>query len=72
MFAIILFLRGVNDNPQSGWLVFYRHRRQNTGAPNAPIIEKNAVKPGALHPVWKTQSKNTPTQCGHIKFSVCR
>ncbi|MGD9044786.1 MAG: hypothetical protein PVG06_13790 [Desulfobacterales bacterium] len=25
------------------------------GARSAPIVENNAVEPGAKHPVWKTQ-----------------
>ena len=29
---------GVNDHPHSGWLGFYRHRREKTGARSAPIV----------------------------------
>ena len=28
----------VNDHPHSGWLGFYRHRREKTGARSAPIV----------------------------------
>jgi len=40
---------GVNDHPHSGWLGFYRHGWEKTGARSTPIVENNAV--------WKTQSK---------------
>jgi hypothetical protein len=30
--------RRVNDHPHSGWLGFYRHRREKTGTRSAPIV----------------------------------
>jgi hypothetical protein len=39
--------RGVNDPPHSGWLGFYRHRREKTGARSAPVVAglENPIKP---------------------------
>jgi len=60
---------GVKDHPHSGWLGFCRQRRQKTGARGALIVENNAVKPGAKHPVWKTQ---TSARLPNIDFLRCR
>jgi hypothetical protein len=51
-FSLKIFIsaRRVNDHPRNGRLGFYRQRRQKTGARRAPIVENNAVKPGAKHP----------------------
>jgi len=35
---------------------------------NAPIVENNAVEPGAKHAVWKTQS---PEHCRTVKYHSC-
>jgi len=47
-------------HPQSGWLRFYRQKRQKTGARSAQIVENNAVKPGAKFRrggIWETRSE---------------
>ena len=40
--------RRVNDHPHSGWLGFYRHRREKTGARSAPVVagETGCEAPG--------------------------
>ncbi len=43
----------VNDHPRSGWLGFYRHRREKTGARSAPIVEgeTGCEAPGLENPI---------------------
>jgi hypothetical protein len=43
----------VNDHPYSGWLGFYRHRREKTGARSAPVVagETGCEAPGLKNPI---------------------
>jgi hypothetical protein len=45
--------RGGNDHPHSGWLGFYRHRRQKTGARSAPVVagKTGCEAPGLENPI---------------------
>ena len=44
---------GVNDHPQSGWLGFYRHRREKTGIRSTPIVAggTGCEAPGLENPI---------------------
>jgi hypothetical protein len=50
-------LIGVNDHPgpRSGWLEFFRHRREKTGARSAPIVAggTGCEAPGLENPIKK-------------------
>jgi hypothetical protein len=43
----------INDHPHSGWLGFYRHRREKTGARSAPIVAgvTGCFAPGLENPI---------------------
>ena len=57
---ISLELFRVNDHPHSGWLGFYRHGRQKTGARSAPVVagETGCEAPGLENPI-KFRSSET-------------
>jgi hypothetical protein len=52
----------VNDHPQSGWLGFYRHRREKTGAQSAPIVAGGTwcEAPGLENPIKNSLSDLLP------------
>ena len=56
---------GVNDHPHSGWFEFYRHRREKTGARNAPVVagETGCETPGLENPIKMPDSSGSLRSC---------